>query len=233
MRTRLRHSTLLLLILAVCCTACQPGIMSKRAIRKSYTRAEQQKLVPFDAVIIPGVPYFKGGWDTMMKQRVLWSWILYKNGYVRNIIYSGGAVYTRYCEARIMGLYGQALGIPKERIFFDTMARHSTENIYYSYLLAKKQSFKSIAVATDPGQSRLLRSFTRKRFSTPIYHLPCNPDSVRHYGALNPLIDPGTARVDGEWQSIMQQESFWQRFRGTLGRGIDFSKHPGGKVEAL
>lgn len=220
--------------LTVFCSSCQPGLMSKKAIRKTYTRAEQQHLIPFDALIVPGIPYYKGGWDPTMKTRVLWSWILYKNGYVRNIIYSGGAVYTRYYEAHIMGLYGQALGIPKEHIFYDTLARHSTENIYYSYLLAKKRGFKSIAVGTDPGQSRLLRGFTRKRFGSPIYHLPCNSDSVKYYSRFNPKIDPRTAKVtDTNWRSIMEQESFWKRLRGTLGKGIDFSKHPNGKVEAL
>ena len=92
---------------------------------------------PLDAIIVPGVPFSGGNWDSVMKARVTWSCFLYKNGYTRNIIYSGSAVYTPYFEGIIMGLYAEQLGVPKEHIFCETEARHSTENVYYSYLLAK------------------------------------------------------------------------------------------------
>jgi len=51
---------------------------------------------------------------------VLWASFLYKQGVIRNIIFSGGAVYTPYYEAKVMGLYAQRLGIPKEHIFYET-----------------------------------------------------------------------------------------------------------------
>ena len=137
--------------------------------RKGPARDYKQAAVsiPFDAVIIPGIPYNGLGWDSVMKARVLWSWILYKNGYAKNIIYSGGAVYTHYKEALIMGLYAQKLGIPKEHIFYDTLAKHSTENVYYSYLLAKRLGFKTLALGTDPFQSFMLRGFTRNGLHHP------------------------------------------------------------------
>lgn len=71
---------------------------------------------------------------------------------MKNIIYSGGAVYSPYKESVIMGLFGQKLGIPSKNTFYDTLARHSTENVYYSYLLAKEIGFKSIALGADPFQ---------------------------------------------------------------------------------
>lgn len=70
-----------------------------------------------------------------------------------------------------MGLYAQQLGIPAQHIFYDTLARHSVENVYYSYLIAKEQGFKIVAIATDPFQSIFLRNFTSTRLGTPIYHL--------------------------------------------------------------
>ncbi len=189
---------------------------------------------PFDAVIIPGVPFNGTRWDTVMHARVLWSYILYKNGYVKNIIYSGGAVYSPYYEARIMGLYGQALGIPADHMFYDTLAQHSTENVYYSYLLAKKLGFKSIALGTDPFQSSMLQSFTRRRFGTPITHLPFNTDSLKRYNHLEPKIHPGPAHTkDPDWQSITENQSGFRRLLGTLGRNIPWKKYPNGRVPAL
>jgi len=167
-----------------------------------------------------------------MKARVLWSYILYRGGYTRNIIYSGAAVYSPWKEAKIMGLFAEALGIPSRHIFCDTLATHSTENVYYSYLLARKLGFKHIALATDPFQSRMLRSFTHKRFSSPIDHLPIVKDSLLRYRNLNPKVDATSAR-EKNWSSLKDQQSFYKRFLGTLGKNIDWKKYRNGKVESL
>lgn len=205
-------------------------VTPKKGPRKAFAHAA--KLVPFDAIIVPGVPFNNGAWDSVMKARVLWSYILYKHGYAKNIIYSGAAVYSPYKEAVIMGLYAQKLGIPKEHIFYDTQARHSTENVYYSYLIAKKKGFKKLALATDPFQSFLLKGFTRKRFSTPIYHLPFVTDSLAAYNHLNPQINPISAKVEN-FTPITEKESFWQRVRGTMGKDIRWSQYKNGKLAPL
>ena len=203
---------------------------SKKAPLRDLAKVEAVK--PLDAVIVPGVPFNNGSWDSVMKGRVLWSYILYKNGYTKNVIYSGSAVYSPFYEGIIMGLYAQQLGIPREHIFYETQARHSTENIYYAYLLAQKQGFKTIGLATDPFQSSMLRSFTRKRFETHIWHLPMVTDSLKIYNHLDPKIDPKPAMANS-FISITQSESFWQRLRGTMGRGINWKQFKNGKVPAL
>ena len=194
--------------------------------------AKIEGIKPVDAVIVPGVPFNNGNWDSVMKGRVLWSYILYKNGYTKNVIYSGSAVYSPYYEGIIMGLYAEQLGIPRAHIFYETKARHSTENVYYSYLMAQKQGFKSIALATDPFQSSLLRSFTRKRFESKIYHLPMITDSLALYNHLNPKINPKPAVAD-TFTSITQKESLWKRLRGTMGKDIDWKQYENGKVSPL
>jgi hypothetical protein len=209
-------------LVALLCGAPAACITPRKGPIRAVNAAS--KMQPFDAVIVPGIPFKNGGWDSVMKARVLWSWVLYKNGYVRNIIYSGAAVYSPYKEAIIMGLYAQQLGIPHDHIFYDTLARHSTENVYYSYLLAKQLGFKTIALATDPFQSFMLRGFTRKRFSTPIYHMPFVTDSLAIYNYQNPHIDPSSAESHN-FTSITEKQGFMKRFRGTMGKDIDWSKY--------
>ncbi len=204
---------------------------SKKATVKDLAKIDSIK--PLDAIIVPGIPFNNGSWDSVMKGRVLWSYILYKNGYTKNVIYSGSAVYSPYYEGIIMGLYAEQLGIPREHIFCETKARHSTENVYYSYLLAKEHGFKSIGLATDGFQSSLLRSFTRKRFETHIWHLPMNTDSLAAYNHLAPKIDPSSAVASDSFISITQSESFWKRIGGTFGKGINWKKYPNGKVPKL
>jgi len=206
-------------------------ITSKKRPKRDLAKATLVK--PFDAIIVPGIPFKNGSWDSVMKARVIWSYVLYKNGYTRNVIYSGSCVYSPYYESRIMGLYAQQLGIPREHIYYETEARHSTENVYYAYLLAQKQGFKSIALATDPFQSSLLRSFTRRRFETEIYHLPFVADTLRAYNHLNPTIDPSSAMAAPDFISITETETFRQRLRGTFGRNIHWRQYKNGRVPRL
>lgn len=188
--------------------------------------------VTFDAIIVPGIPFENGRWDTIMKARVLWAYILYKNGVTKNIIFSGNAVYSPYSEAKVMGLYAQSLGVPAENIYYETRARHSTENVFYSYLVAKENNFKVVALATDPIQSALLRSFTRSRLGTPIYHMPFVVDSLRKYDMIEPVINPESARMDN-FTSITAEESMMRRFKGTIGKDINWKEYEGRTLPPL
>src|SRR5688572_22369053 len=99
---------------------------------KLYKRS-LKKHPQYDVVIVPGVPFKEPQWETPMLLRVIWSVHLYKRGIAKNIIYSGGAVYTPYVEAKIMKQYAMALGVPEEHIFTEERAEHTTENVWYSH----------------------------------------------------------------------------------------------------
>lgn len=204
--------------------------LPSKSAKRAYATAELCK--PFDAIIVPGIPFKNGNWDTVMKARVLWSWVLYKNGITRNVIYSGSAVYSPYKEAIIMGLYAQKLGIPREHIFYDTQAHHSTENVYYSYLVAQQHGFKTLALATDPFQSIMLKSFTSKRFKSPIFHIPFIKDTIARYNSLDPKIDPTPAHVT-KFEPLPETEGVVKRFWGTMGHDINWDQYPDGQVGPL
>lgn len=211
----------------------QLGCISfKKRPRRLFQEVVKQQQ-HFDAIIVPGVPFYNGTWDSTMKSRVIWSYVLYKHGYAKNIIYSGGAVYSPYYEAKIMGLYAQQMGVSAEHIFYDTLAEHSTENVFYSYELARRLGFKTIALATDPFQSSLLKFFTRKRFGTKIIHLPFVVDSLEAYNDINPVIDPSPARCRDTFVSITQRENFWKRIKGTIGKNIPWENKKTRKAEKL
>lgn len=216
------------IILILLLTGC---ISLRRGPHKAYDHIVKHN-VTFDAVIVPGIPYNGEVWDSIMKARVIWAYVLYKNGVTRNIIFSGGAVYSPYYEAKIMGLYAQALGVPAVRIYYDTLARHSTENLYYSYLIAKQNGFKVVGLATDPIQSALLRRFTATRFGTPVYHMPFVMDSIRRYNHMVPDIEPAAA-MKNDFSSITSEESTIRRFFGTLGRDIEWKEHKNGVLPPL
>ncbi|MCW3072605.1 MAG: hypothetical protein JWO44_2495 [Bacteroidetes bacterium] len=188
---------------------------------KLYKRA--LKNGPYEVIIVPGVPFDGKTWSTAMKGRVIWADYLIKQGIAKNVIFSGGAVYSPYVEAKVMALYAEALGTPKDHIFIEDKAEHSTENIYNSYQLARKMGFKKIAVASDPFQSNLLMGFTKRRFRLPIAHIPYVIPILSTIDDVDPKIIPDSAKVEN-FKSILETQSKWHRFRGTRGKNIKFIK---------
>ncbi|MBK7666969.1 MAG: YdcF family protein [Sphingobacteriaceae bacterium] len=179
---------------------------------------------PFDAIIVPGVPYNAKKWSDVMRLRILWSKFLFEKGYTKNIIYSGGAVHSQFIESRIMGLFAEAFGIPKAYIFTEEKAEHSTENVYYSYYLAKAQGFKNIALATDPYQTSNLYSYIKKQ-KLDIKLLPLLLDTVLIMDRTEPKINPEPARMsDTAFNSLKKREGFFKRLRGTMGKNIEYTE---------
>jgi uncharacterized SAM-binding protein YcdF (DUF218 family) len=190
---------------------------SEKAAHRLYNKAATQT---YDMVIVPGLPLEDSlQWGRIMKGRVYWAKFLYDKGIAKNIMFSGSAVYTPYYEGIIMALYAEAIGVPKEHIFSETMAEHSTENLYYSYKKAKKLGFNTIALASDPFQSKQLRSFAHLRLSRSIGIIPFVIDTLKRIEPTmqNPAIDFHKADAPKNFVPLPKRQGWWKRFKGTLG----------------
>jgi uncharacterized SAM-binding protein YcdF (DUF218 family) len=157
-----------------------------------------------------------------MKARVYWSKYLFDKGIAKNIMFSGSSVYTPYYEGDVMALYAEAIGIPKENIFSETKAEHSTENLYYGYYKSKKLGFSKIALATDPYQAKQLRSFAKRRLDEKVSVIPIVFDTLKSIEPLmtDPKIDYQKA-FNKDFKSIVDRESLWKRLKGTISWNID------------
>jgi uncharacterized SAM-binding protein YcdF (DUF218 family) len=206
----------LIMIISFIAVSC---IYHPEASKEQIDEPHERK---FDAVIVPGYPFSDGKWGRIMKGRVYWAKFLYDRGITDNIIFSGGAVYTPYIEAEIMALYAEEIGIDRRHIFTETMAQHSTENVYYSYKKARKLGFSKIALASDPFQTKMLRGFIRKRLNDDVHVLPFIPDTLRLLEPImtDPEIDYNRAYVSN-FRPLTEKQSWLERFRGTLGLRID------------
>lgn len=183
---------------------------------KCFDIAKQKK--PYDVIIVPGFPHDSGKVNNVLCQRLSWACYLYKNGYTKNIIFSGSAVHSPYVEAKIMRLLALDLGIKDEHIFIETKAEHSTENLYYSTILANKLGFNSIAFATEPAQASFMKPFKRK-FKLQLDFLPVVSDCVNQLNVqLNP-IDESSAFVPN-FVSLKKREGYLKSFRGTNGHKV-------------
>jgi uncharacterized SAM-binding protein YcdF (DUF218 family) len=200
---------LLSIVLALAGTSC-------KSTEKNFLEVSSKG--PYDVIIVPGVP-FDTTWSRTMKGRVLWSYHLYNKGIAKNIIYSGSAVYTPYVEGIIMAEYGKALGIPAQHIFSETNAEHSTENLHYSLRIAREKGFKKIALATDPYQSVMLKSFAKRR-KMDVSFIPFIGDTLHHYYRdVDAVINPQPAFVKS-FVALPDRESWLKRLMGTMGFNI-------------
>jgi len=191
---------------------------SSRAARSQLQKSGSKV---FDVVVVPGIPLNDGKWSMTMKRRIYWAKFLYDKGITKNIIFSGSAVYTPYYEGIVMALYAIAIGVPQEHVFYETDAEHSTENIYYSYLKAKKLGFNKIALASDPFQTKSLKSFAHKKLSRDIAMLPMIMDTIKilEPKMIDPVIDLQKA-FKKDFISIKERQGFFKRLKGTMGYNI-------------
>lgn len=173
---------------------------------------------PYDVIIVPGFPHDSGKVNMVLSQRIKWANYLYKNGYAKNIIFSGSAVHSPYIEADIMRLLALQIGIKENNIYTETKSEHTTENLYYSCVLAKKLGFKTIGFATEPAQASFMKPFKRK-FKLDVDFIPVVTDSIYTLNVqLNP-IDESAAFVTN-FIPLKKREGALKSLRGTRGHKV-------------
>lgn len=204
---------LTIMILAATMMQCTLFYPTAKKTNEKYLSDE-----PYDIIIVPGYPHEETGWNQIVKMRILWAKQLFDNGSTKNIMFSGGAVYSPYIESQVMREYAIALGIPKENIYTEENARHSTENLYYSYTRAKELGFTKIALASDPFQTNNLRTF-KKRFGIDVGLLPVVFKELENMDIEAPEINVEHALTE-DFVSITESETFTERINGTLGNNI-------------
>lgn len=215
----MRRCVIFVLLIVIClfqvsCFLFKPSAskMTKRAFK-----AHKQ----YDAVIVPGIQFVEPAWDKVLQLRLIWAKHLFDKGITKNIITSGTSVYTPYVEAQVMAEYLVAMGVPRENILIEDKAEHSTENLWYGYKLAKKKGFKAIALCSDPFQSKMLYRFAKRRTKKEVQFLPAIFDTLRTLPHDTPSINYRSLKVEG-FVPITHKYSKWQRFKGTMGRNINF-----------
>lgn len=204
------------LLLVVCTLVLIVAISSwrlKQFTRNSFSRSAA--MAPFDAVIVPGLPYDSAHDNVLMKVRMLWAKELFDKGITKNIIFSGAAVHSPWIEGEVMKIIADSLGIPSAHTFAENTAEHGNENVYYSYEMAKRLGFTKVALATDLYQNSFLASFIEKRLPQ-VAMLPVTSDSFPVYGQRHlPQIDARAAFVK-KFVPLKLRESRWQRLKASF-----------------
>jgi len=225
MTERMKQHAIPMLITTALVLLLLPGCyISGKGQAKYYERAKE---APFDAVVVPGVPFEGGQWSYIMQMRVHWAVHLYKRGLTKNIVFSGGAVYSPYVEATIMGLYAEQLGVPRANILLETQAEHSTENLFNGFEVARDHGLQGrIGFASDPFQTALLRGLAKRmerQLHADIDPVPVVFTELNVANLSTPIIDPSSAFMPG-FVSIKEREGLFKRLLGTSGADLDWDR---------
>ncbi len=212
------HKILLSLLSLIFFSSCALFHPSAQKLTNRALSANKQ----YDAIIVPGVPFLEPKWDRTMEMRVIWAVHLYKIGLTKKIIMSGSSVYSPYVEAEIMKLYAIEYGVPADDILIEDKAQHSTENIWYSYKLAKILGYQKIALSTDPFQTKMTYRFGKRRLKD-LKYLPVIFDTLKTLEHREPVINYQGYKIE-KFVPITETQSFWYRFRGTMGKHINFKE---------
>lgn len=183
-----------------------------------FKKASQQQ---YDAIIVPGLPYDEGEWSLFLKWRIHWSTFLYHQGITKNIIYSGSVVHTPFIEANVMQAFGEKLGVPKSALYAETKAEHSSENLYYSILLAREKGFNKLALATDPFQSDMIDNFITE-YNLNVDLIPIVYSIADTINMHEPVIDYAALKV-ANFVPLEDRENFGERINGTRGHHVDWN----------
>ncbi|MCB0792027.1 MAG: YdcF family protein [Flavobacteriales bacterium] len=219
MRTSTLRTFLFIAVLAPMLSGCY-------ILRSSNYFVKATEAAPYDAVIVPGVPYADESMSGVMKIRVHWAAYLYRKGITRNIIFSGGAVHTPYIEARVMANYAEALGVPPEHIQLEPLAQHSTENLFYGWKRARELGYNHVALATDPFQAGMLKQFNgrlRRELGAQVDLVPIVFRTLKTLDLRDPVFDVSDCRV-ADFTPLDAREGFFQRLKGTFGGNIDLER---------
>lgn len=194
------------LLLAI--AGCNVVKIAKRMYAEGIAKA------PYDVVIVPGIRYDTAQQVTNgFNARIIWAKMLLERGAAKNVIFSGAACYSPYIEGKALAMQAIAAGIPAEHVFTETKAEHSKENVYYSWLLAKKLGFAKVALAADPYQAFFLEGFIETNLPE-MGILPMTVDSLKKLYLPLPPIDASPAFVK-DFMPLNKRESFSTRIRHT------------------
>lgn len=125
-----------------------------------------------DVAIILGASTYNGKVSPVYQERINHGIILYKNGYVKKIIVTGGlGAGNIECDAYAAKQYAISQGIPEADILTEDMSTITQENLYNSKLIMEKLKLDTAIIVSDPLHMRramlLAKDAGIKAYSSP------------------------------------------------------------------
>ncbi|WP_456363627.1 YdcF family protein [Priestia aryabhattai] len=134
--------------------------------------SNKNELVRTDAAIVLGAAAWGEKPSPVLKERINHSIELYRKGYVKKIIFTGGfGEGATYSESEVSKKYAIDKGIPDQDIFIEKKSKITEENLLYAHKVAKRYNLKSFTIVSDPLHMKraivIAHSFGMDVYSSP------------------------------------------------------------------
>jgi uncharacterized SAM-binding protein YcdF (DUF218 family) len=126
------------------------GLIAWGYLARRFAPLSNTSLTRFDAIIVLGSPADADGNPSPEQLwRVTEGVHEYERGVAPRMILTGGAVFNRFAEARVMARTAEAQGIPESAIYVEPEARNTIENACYAARIMKAHGWQSAEVVSS------------------------------------------------------------------------------------
>ncbi len=141
-----------------------------------------------DVAIVLGASAWDAKPSPVFEERIKHSIELYKKGFVRKIIFTGGkSEGARFSEAYVGRRYAVKHDVKEEDIFIEEHSRNTVENFKYADIILKEKGFKSVLIVSDPTHmKRSMKIASRYAFLS--YTSPTRTSKFASMGKILPFI---------------------------------------------
>lgn len=116
-----------------------------------YSYGNVNEIVKADAAIVLGAAAWGDKPSPVFEERINHGIWLYKNGFVDNLIFTGGrGENTSLSESGIAKTYAMENSVSGEDIFIEEKSTITQENIQFAAEIVKENNFSSVIVVSDP-----------------------------------------------------------------------------------
>ena len=138
--------------MAVSGAAVVLALLAWGAIARELAPLSNTTITRFDAIIVLGSPADSDGNPTPQQlARVNEAVHEYELGVAPRLILTGGAVYNRFVEARVMAQTAHAMGIPESAIYVEPDSQDTIQNGCYAMHIMKVHRWRAAEVISNAG----------------------------------------------------------------------------------
>jgi len=111
----------------------------------------QVQLVKSDVAVVLGAAAWDSEPSPVFRERINHAIWLYENGFVDNIIFTGGkGDGDMYAESEVARDYAIRHNVSAEHIYLETKSKITEENLTYAYEIAAENNFTTFTIVSDP-----------------------------------------------------------------------------------
>ena len=116
-----------------------------------YRYSRKMELVHADAAIVLGAAVFRDRPSPVLRERINHAVMLYEEGYVEKIIFTGGQGRTgNAAEAVIAANYARSQGVPETAVLIEAASADTQENLAFAQTLAADHDLDSFLIVSTP-----------------------------------------------------------------------------------